>query len=138
MTAELSLTLERDLAELQRMATEIEGFAEREDLPAPVVFKLSLALEELVSNVINHAGAGSVDPAIRLDLSLAEGAVTARISDSGPAFDPFNDAPRPDTALGVEEREIGGLGVHLVKSMIESADYAREEGRNVVTLRQSF
>ncbi len=61
--------------------------------------------------------------------------ITVEIEDDGRAFDPF-DAPPPDLTSSIEERAIGGLGVHLVRSLTDDASYERRDGRNIVTLRK--
>ena len=90
-------------------------------------------LEELVLNVVNHGSAGGAgEIAIEL-LSDAE-AVTIEIIDDGKPFDPLTDAPDPDTESSIEDRAVGGLGIHLVRTMMDEVSYRREENRNHMIL----
>ncbi len=96
------------------------------------VFRLSLAVEELVTNVVNMA-------ARRMDGSRSRSiagpmTVTVELAYGGGALDPFRDAPLPDLDAPVETRPVGGLGVHLVSRMIDRAWYRREGERNVLRL----
>jgi anti-sigma regulatory factor (Ser/Thr protein kinase) len=75
------------------------------------------------------AGAAKVEVQVQLD----EERLTVTITDDGPGFDPFGQA-EPDTTLSVEEREIGGLGIHLVRKLMDEVSYERRDGKNVVVL----
>lgn len=104
------------------------------DLPPGGQFPFELSLEELFMNVAMHGSAGSDTPrTVVLALHAAGSTVTAVIEDDGIAFDPLN-APPPDLDSDIEDRPIGGLGVYLVKEMMDQVDYARADGRNRVTL----
>lgn len=103
------------------------------------VQQVELALEEVLVNVITYAYA-DVDagtgpsPAIELSCDCDKGrAVTISVADQGTAFNPL-DRPDPDTSLPVEKRAVGGLGIFLVKQMMDSVAYRRSRGRNVLTM----
>jgi anti-sigma regulatory factor (Ser/Thr protein kinase) len=68
-----------------------------------------------------------------LDVQTDEGRLTVTLTDDGPPFDPFGRAA-PDTTLSVEERPIGGLGLHLVRELMDKVSYERRDGYNVVVL----
>jgi anti-sigma regulatory factor (Ser/Thr protein kinase) len=129
-----TITLRNDRAEIPRLAAFIDGFCQPLR-PAPEdLMSFHLALEEAVTNVIHH---GYVDgQAHEFTVSLAAapgGLVTAVVSDDAPAFDPVARPP-VDTSLPLEERPIGGLGVHLIKNLMDSVRYERRDGRNLLTL----
>ena len=86
----------------------------------------------MLSNIVNHGGG-----TIELGIKLAGRALTATIADDGPPFDPLGRAA-PDTDLGIDEREIGGLGIHLVRELMDELGYARENGRNLLRLTKTF
>ncbi|MGE0495427.1 MAG: SpoIIE family protein phosphatase [Vulcanimicrobiota bacterium] len=130
---ELSVTLRSDLEELTRLAEAIEAFGEYNSMPSKLLYQLNLALEELVSNVINYQSCRL----IQVDVSFEGGNLRVRLQDDGEEFNPFEEAPVPDLDLDLEEREIGGLGVHLVKTMFAEHDYRRRGGRNFITLMRN-
>ena len=115
---------------LRHMERSIEEFGHQEQWPDDLIFKLHLILEELGLNAMTYGGASSV----RVIISEDAGRVTIEISDDGGAFDPLNDAPEPDVDAALEERRIGGLGVHLVRTLTNDLSYRREGGRNHLTL----
>ncbi len=101
-------------------------------LDAAAIFRLTLAVEELVTNVVKYGG--SVAGRLAVAIHRRPDGVTVELGYGGDAFDPFRDAPHPDLAASVETRPIGGLGVHLVTQMIDRAYYRREGERNVLRL----
>lgn len=124
-------------AALGVLAEAMEEFAAAESLSGGVSGKLNLVLDELITNSINYGLQDVAEPRLELRLAGAEGrdVLEAVLEDNGPAFDPFSEAPVPDTTLELDERPIGGLGVMFVKQFTESAGYERIDGLNRITLR---
>ncbi len=134
----MRITLKNDLGEIAHLADALEKYADKNQLDARLVFHLNLALEEIVTNIISYGYRDyPKDTPIHLTFSLESEYVEIQIEDYGPAFNPLQ-APEPDTSKSVEEREIGGLGIHLVKRMVENLSYRREENRNILLLRKSL
>lgn len=129
----LSMTLRSELQELERLSEAVNALGEARTLPTRLVYQLDLALEELISNIMNHGSARL----LQVDVTLAERELRVRVQDDGAEFNPFELAT-PDLDLDVDDREIGGLGVHLVRTMFEHHEYARVGGRNFVTLRKQL
>ncbi|MDE0066884.1 MAG: ATP-binding protein [Acidimicrobiaceae bacterium] len=129
----MSLELENDPSELERMAGAVEEFAEQQDWSPEVVFKVNLVLEELVVNVMTH-GSHEGLAEIEVTVTSSEDLVSIRLSDNGIAFNPLTDAPDPEVTGSVEDRHVGGLGVHLVRTMMDEVSYQRENGRNLLTM----
>ncbi len=125
--------MENDPAELERLASAVEEFAERESWAPEVVFRINLVLEELVINVMTH-GSHEGLAEIEVTVTSSEDLVSIRLSDNGVAFDPLTDAPMPEVTGSVEDRHVGGLGVHLVRTMMDNVSYRRERGRNLLTM----
>lgn len=105
--------------------------------PPARAFAIPLSLEEMITNAIKYGYADRGAHCIDVELTLGSDHALLEISDDGQAFDPF-DIPAPDTSLPMEERPIGGLGIHLVKNMMDHCEYTREEGRNIVRLTKRF
>jgi len=108
-------------------------FAEAHALPAEVRRSVNVALDELLANVLAHAKTGRDPCSVTVEVELDEERVTVTLTDDGPPFDPF-EQEAPDTTLSVEERPIGGLGLHLVGQLMDQVSYQRREGHNVVVL----
>jgi anti-sigma regulatory factor (Ser/Thr protein kinase) len=108
-------------------------FAEAHALPADVRRSLSIALDELLANALSHGRMGLDPCSVRVEVELDRERVTVVLTDDGTPFDPF-ERDAPDTTLSVEERQIGGLGIHLVGQLMDQVSYQRRDGHNVVTL----
>lgn len=132
---QLSLRIANDLAELPRVAESIDDFCAAHDLPADCAFKLNIALEELLTNTISYGFDDARPHEIAITVARAGDEIVAEISDDARPFDPLN-APPPDLDSTIEERRIGGLGVHLVKTLMDKVAYAYRDGRNRVTLHK--
>jgi serine/threonine-protein kinase RsbW len=130
----LSLILRNHVSEIRGLVDRVEAFGAEAGLPADVTFRLTLALDEAVSNVIRHGLTDGTDRPISVGVRVAGGMVTATVEDHGFPFDP-NDAPAPNLDAPIEERTPGGLGVHLVKATMDDVQYRRDGDRNVLTLR---
>lgn len=113
------------------LQTELEDFLGDALAPA-AVFRLAMAVEEIVANVVDHAA--PTDGLVRVAARVSAATVALEISDTGPPFDPFADAPAPSLDADLDDRAIGGLGVHLVRTLVDEVGYARAGGRNVVRL----
>ena len=137
MSTELRLKVETRHDELDRVSAAIEDFALEADWPLDLAFKVNLALEEVVINVMNY---GHEDGLHEIDIILTteEDSLTIEIVDDGRPFDPLHDAPIPDVNAELEDRNIGGLGIHLVRKMMDDVRYRREEGKNHLTLVTSL
>ena len=108
-------------------------FAEAHALPAAVRRSVNVALDDLLANAVSHGRTGREPCSVTVEVELDHERVTVTLTDDGPPFDPFAlDAP--DTTLSVEERPIGGLGIHLVGQLMDKVNYQRREGHNVVVL----
>jgi serine/threonine-protein kinase RsbW len=138
MTASISVTLVNQLSEVARLGRLVEAFGEAEGLGPKAVFSMNLALDEVVTNIIRYAhdDDGRQHPIV-VRLSLEEGVLTAQVEDEGRAFNPL-EAPTPDIRAGIDERPIGGLGIHLVRSVMNSVEYRREDGRNVLIMKKQL
>ena len=136
MSDVLVLRLANRLSEIERLSVEIDGFAAEHDLHAEALFQLQLVLDELVSNVIKYAHDDGLQHEILVRVEYDHGGWSAEVRDDGKAFDPLK-APPPRLDASIEERPIGGLGIHIVLSMMDSVMYRRENGQNILTVRKN-
>jgi len=129
---DVSLKLRRNVKELSRVFDLIGDFYEQHSLDTKSQREVELAAEEIFTNYVKHnvSGKGEIDVRLRLagtDLAMS-------LTDFGaPPFD-IEQAPKPDVNLPLAERKPGGLGVFLVKTMMDRVEYSRDKGNNTVTL----
>lgn len=133
MSAKLSIKVKSDREELGNVVAAVQAFSADEDWPSDLLFRINLVLEELVLNIIDY-GYDDDQQKIEINLNSDAEVVTIDILDEGRPFDPLHDAPNPDLNAPLEERTIGGLGVHLAKTMMDELTYHREDTRNHLQL----
>ena len=111
----------------------MEAVAEMAHLDVGMTMSLNLALEEAVSNVIMYAYPQGSDGLVDIEAVITEDRLKFIISDSGQPFDP-TAAPEADITLDVEDRPIGGLGIFLVRNIMDEVHYERADGKNLFTM----
>ena len=126
-------TLGNDLAELPATLDWLEAVLRTAGTGAEQIGEWRLVAEEGLSNIIRHAYADTARHSIEVALELDGGEIRLVLRDDGRPFDPLA-APAPDLDRPIEERSPGGLGVHLVRTLVDCADYRRENGVNVLRL----
>ena len=107
-------------------------FAER-GLNSSSLWRFQVAVDEVLSNIVQHGYRGESDAPIDVTFELLAGEVVVTVIDDAPPFDPLS-VPRPATTDRLEDRPPGGLGIHLLKSLMDRVEYARCEGRNRLVL----
>jgi anti-sigma regulatory factor (Ser/Thr protein kinase) len=135
--ARLQIRLANDLGEIPRVADEVERFLRRAGADAGVVFKVSLCLDELLTNVISYGFADGAPHEIEVRMWVADGRVRIEVEDDGHAFNPL-DNPPPDLDSGLEQREIGGLGIHFVRESMDRVAYRRAGDHNLLTMQRAL
>ncbi len=134
MSEKASITVKTNRDELINIATFVEEIGNREDWPFELVFRINLVLEELGLNIIDYAHDDGGDHEFDISLTCGENAITIELVDDGKAFDPLSDAPKVDIESNLEDRRVGGLGLHLVRTTVDEMKYRREHGKNHLTL----
>lgn len=134
---EKSIILANELSEVSRLTDFIEDIGNEFNLTPDVVFNLTLVLEEAVVNVINYAYPKEDHESIYLSAKMQDGSIIFVLSDSGKAFDPTM-APEADVTLSAEDRQIGGLGIFLIRQIMNEVKYERIDGKNVLTLEKKL
>lgn len=129
MSSELSISIGPEPDAWVLIDAAVEEFASKQDWPVDLDFQVRMMLEELVLNVLMH-GNSHGKSAISLAIKSDEDRIKIDLSDNGPEFNPLQDAPAPDLDSNMDERPIGGLGVHLIKTMADHVSYMRSDNRN--------
>ncbi len=133
MSAKLSLTMGFEPSELPQVQSAISEFSREQEWTSDIEFQVDLVIEELLLNVVNHGSDGG-DNEISLELISDDDVVIIEIIDDGKPFNPLTDAPEPDTESDIEDRAVGGLGIHLVLTMMDEVTCRREKDRNHMRL----
>ena len=123
-TPPFHLRLPASLDSVSALLDALEAYAEEADLSPGIAARLNLVAEEIAANVAMHATGASF---FELRITPAAGRLALSIEDDGPEYDPLSRAA-PDTEAAIDEREVGGLGVHLVREMTQDARYERADG----------
>lgn len=129
----LALTVDADPRGLAEALDRLDAFWAAHGVPEDATFRLRLAVDELVNNVIDHGYPATARGAVHLAAEWRADRVTLDLVDDAALFDPFA-APPPDLESEVEDRPLGGLGVHLVRELMDEARYDADDGRNHVHL----
>ena len=132
----LKISLSNDLREIAVAADKIDDFCAERGVPPATVYAVNLSVDELLTNTISYGYDGSDEHRIDLTVHLDGDVVAIEISDDGAPFEPTS-AKDPDTDVAIEDRPIGGLGIFLTRQMMDSFEYRRHEGKNVVTLTKN-
>jgi len=111
----------------------IEETLDSFEVPLKVINQMNIAVEEIFTNIAKYGFAGQTNGKATIDITLADNTVTIRTFDNSPMFNPFNKKD-PDISLGVEDRPIGGLGILMVKKLMDAVDYQYENNTNIITL----
>ena len=134
---ERHLILHNDIQQIPQLAEFIETIAEEIELDQGLAMSLNLALEEAVTNVILYAYPEGSDGLVDIEAILSKDKLRFIISDSGMEFDP-TAAPEADVTLGVEDRPIGGLGIYLVRKIMDTVSYERADGKNILSMTKKL
>lgn len=133
---EYSLFVQRDLKALDRLVNLIGAFTENFRLGASINYLLNLAAEELFTNMVKYSPSGTGD--IQLQLEIVGNEVVVTFVDHGvPEFD-IRTAPSEAGNQPLQERSVGGLGLHLVREMMDDVDYQYRDGNSIIVLKKSL
>ena len=134
---EKKLVIKNDISEISKLTIFIDELSEELDFTPELNFNLNLVLEEAVSNVILYAYSKEVQKEITLLANISDNNLIFVLTDSGKEFDPTK-VPDADVTLSAEEREIGGLGIFLIRQIMDTVEYQRIDGKNVLTMRKQL
>ena len=131
------LTLLNNVKEVGTLSTFVKDVMERLNIGKKLAYQLRLALEEAVVNVMEYAYPAGTTGDVHIRVTSNGHRLNFIITDSGIAFNP-TEASQADTTLSVEDRPVGGLGILLVRELMDSINYERTDGKNVLTLRKDY
>jgi anti-sigma regulatory factor (Ser/Thr protein kinase) len=135
--AQIQFELKNRLADLDVLCEHLAAFCKTCGIAKKQKFEINLALDELFTNIINHGFEDEKEHDIRVTCIKSDNTVEITIRDDGIPFNPL-EAPQPDLNCTFNDREIGGLGIHLIKAYIDQIDYQRKDEENVLTLTKEL
>ena len=132
------LTIRANLNNLNDVMAFVDAELEKLDCPMKAQMQIDVAVDELFSNIVRYAyGDGTGDATVRFSFDEQERAAEITFLDSGVPFDPLAKAD-PDVTLTIEEREIGGLGIFLVRKTMDEVSYQYRDGSNILCLKKKI
>jgi anti-sigma regulatory factor (Ser/Thr protein kinase) len=137
MIEQTTLVLKNNVTELEKVMSFISSLCARNSISPEIEYDLNLALDEVISNIVRHAFPDGQEHTFTVNLSLNDQEFVARIEDEGVEFDPTQHQA-PDLNAPLEERKLGGLGIHLVRQIMDGMEYDRVAGKNLLTLRKKW
>ena len=133
----VTIELRNRLSEIVTLHEKLEQFGKALGLPPKCLFEIDLALEEIVTNIISHGFSDNEDQCIHVTMTHDGKKVIIQIEDCGMPFD-LHEAETPDLECTLEEAKVGGLGIHLVKRMMNDVLYERCGDKNVVIIKKDI
>ena len=133
MTRQLELTLPNQRSGVTRLQDQLEAFAQQQGLAARALHDVQLALEEHLTNILSYGYDDKQEHLIRVSLELNLAELRVEVEDDGHPFNPL-ERLAPDTSKPIEERPIGGLGIHMMRKALDGMEYRRREGKNILVM----
>ena len=134
---QMSITLSNNIDEVPLLAEFVNTVCKKINFDMPTTASLNLAIEEAVVNVMSYAYPSGTRGDVNIEAEANDERLKFSITDHGTPFDPTSKR-EVDTTLSAEDRPIGGLGIHLVRQIMDSVNYERMDGKNVLTLRKKL
>lgn len=133
MNRTVDLWIHNDLSEIGTLREALDNLARELGIPAPALTQLQVALDEVASNVVRYAWEDGGRHAFLVRITVHAGGVDLDVFDDGRAFDPLS-VPSPVPPPGGQRPRPGGLGIHMVRKLVDTVSYERIDGRNHTTL----
>lgn len=132
----LHVALTNEISEVQRLKTLFVEYGEVHQFSRELIQDIHLVLEEAVSNIIFYGYEERAEESrIDINVDLKEGTLIIEIRDDAKPFNPL-EASEPDLEIPFDEREIGGMGIHLIRTLMDELEYTRSKGKNIFTMKK--
>lgn len=133
MTHQLELTLPNQGSAIARLQDQLESFASRHGLAARVLHDVQLALEEHLTNILSYGYDDKLEHQIKVRIRLTLPELRVEVEDDGSPFNP-SEQLAPDISKPIEERPMGGLGIHMMRKSLDGMEYRRADGKNILVM----
>jgi len=137
MTVQKTIKLKNSIKEIQKINQFLDEFGKQQNLTIQTRQALNLSLEEIFTNIVLHGYNHEEDHKITIQFNYSDGSLFIFIEDEGIPFNPLEVA-RPNINAALEDRQVGGLGIHLVRSLMDQVTYKREDNKNILTLKKKI
>ncbi|MCR5419698.1 MAG: ATP-binding protein [Lachnospiraceae bacterium] len=131
------ITVEADVSKLPVVTEFVDALLEEKECPLKVQMQIDVAIDELFSNICYYAYDSSGDATVCVNIDGEPMTAEITFKDKGRPYDPLKK-PDPDITLSAEERDIGGLGIFMVKKSMDEVLYEYKDGMNILTIRKAF
>ena len=122
--------LSNKIEEIQTIFQTVESLQETLSVSPKTIFQLKLVIEEIFTNIISYGYDNNRPNLVDLKISFENERLGVEIVDDGRPFNPIEEAPEPDLTASLEAKRVGGLGIHLLFTLMEDPAYHRIDGRN--------
>lgn len=133
MSDSFSQTIGNTLAALPPLTTAVNHFLDQHIVPHAAIFRVNLAIEEIITNIIKYGHDDTAPHVITVNLALFPDIIRLQLKDDGHPFNPLQ-APTPDIHVPLDQRKVGGLGLHLVRKSVSRITYQRADNSNILEM----
>ncbi len=133
-----TLEIENDINQLEKVVFFVEDFTSQNGIEQKIINQLLIAADELLSNTINYGYPKGMKGRISIELIVTDKEITIVFTDDAIEFDPTKAATPKVSDTDIMNRQIGGLGIYIVKKMMDRFDYMRKNKHNVITITKKF
>lgn len=137
MGKRLSIELSNHLSELERMSQALSSWCRANAVPSAAEIQVNLALDEIVSNVIRHGWIDNGEHRVCVRVFRLEDELKVEVEDDARSFNPL-EVPAPEIDQPLEQRTVGGLGIHLVRQFMDNLEYRQRNGRNLLVMKKKL
>ena len=134
---EYTFELKSNLSELDNLCRHLETFGQKTGLSKKFLFEINLVLDELFTNIISYGFDDDVEHIIKVTMTPDNKELCLCIEDDGKPFNPV-EFETPDVACSIEECKVGGLGIHIIRKLIDDICYERCEDKNIIKLKKGL
>jgi anti-sigma regulatory factor (Ser/Thr protein kinase) len=127
------LSIENNLQNLNKVAGFVETFGEINNLDYKIIFEINLILDELITNIISYGYEDKKLHIIDIELEINGSVINIKIEDDGKVFNPL-ESQEVDINAALDDRKIGGLGIHIIKQKTDEIHYERSGNKNILKL----
>jgi len=131
------IKLKSDLSELNTLCQNLENYGQNIGLSKKCIFEINLALDELFTNIISYGFEDDLEHLIQVSISRQNDTLILCVEDDGVPFNPM-ESNQPNLPCDIEQCKIGGLGIHLIKKLMDNICYERCKGKNKLTMKKSI
>lgn len=137
MNSHLTVNIVNELSELERLTEVLEDYFRNNNISGKINNTISLALDEIITNIISYGYSDDQRHMIKLDFLVDPDFLTVIVEDDAQPFNPL-EQPEPDISAPLEEKQVGGLGIYLIRSLLDILNYERINNKNVFTMKKKL